>query len=227
MWEARLDAPAEPRLESTLSADERARGDRFLLPRDGHRFRRGRALLRAILGEYLDEDPARLRIECGGHGKPRLAGGRCQFNLSHSHDVMLVAVAAACVGVDVERIRPLADPERVAERFFSDAERSALASVSPRRRPEAFFRCWTRKEAFVKATGRGLSVPLRAFDVGLDETQGRARLDVRGHDEGGRWSLWGLPAAPGHCAALVAEVPIERVRHGRWAERSFRSKRSL
>jgi len=219
VWRATLDAPIDPRRDGALSTTERTRADRFLTPRDRLRFRRGRGLLRAILGRYLDEDPARLEFEYGPRGKPELAGARLRFNLSHSRDLLLVAVTAKSrVGVDVDQVRPVADLDRIARRFFSAAENAALASVPPAHRLEAFFRCWTGKEAFIKATGGGFSVSLSGFDIDL-AAEGPAGVVVHGDpEESTRWSLRRVVPGPGYCAALATEGAPRRVRCWQWSD---------
>ena len=212
VWRAELDAPADTveRLGATLSPDERTRAARFCLERVRTRFIVGRGVLRTILAGYLGRAPERLCFSYGARGKPALApseGTDLRFNVSHSDGCALFAVARGReVGVDVERLRPLPRAERIAERFFSLPERTALKGLPPEQRVEAFFTCWTRKEAYIKARGDGLGHPLDQFAVSL--TPGEpVRLSAAGDGderEIARWSLDGLPPAPGFVAALAA-----------------------
>jgi len=212
VWRAELDLPADAveRLAGLLSPDERTRAARFLLARVRTRFVVGRGLLRTILARYAGCAPERLRFTYGARGKPALAGSDgtgLSFNVSHSDGCALFAVARGReVGVDVERLRPMPRAERIAERFFSRPERTALREVPPERRVEAFFTCWTRKEAYIKARGDGLGHPLDQFAVSLVPGEA-ARLWAAGDGderEVARWSLDAVPPAPGYVAALAA-----------------------
>jgi 4'-phosphopantetheinyl transferase len=170
VWEDGLDRPfAEVlSLRGLLSDDERARADRFRFERDRSRYTVGRALLRRLLGRYLDLDPASVRFTYGPNDKPLLADGGLWFNLSHSGPVALFAFTReAEVGIDVELENDEFAQERIAERFFSPAEVSALRAIPRDEQGLAFMTCWTRKEAFIKARGDGLSLPLDSFDVTL------------------------------------------------------------
>jgi 4'-phosphopantetheinyl transferase len=155
-----------------LSEDERVRASRFHFERHRRRYIVSQGIVRKILGSYLDVEPAELIYELGDHGKPALAGGLkkadLHFNLTHSHEIALFAMLREVeVGIDVEFFRPMDDFDSVAGRFFSSAEQSAYFSLSEELRPQGFYNCWTRKEAFIKAIGDGLSYPLEKFDVSL------------------------------------------------------------
>jgi 4'-phosphopantetheinyl transferase len=213
VWRATLDRPesAVRRLARFLSPDERLRAERFCLDRVRARFIVCRGVLRLILGRYTGRGPARLRFTYGEHGKPSLdpsdnPPGLC-FNVSHSGGLALFAVARGReVGVDVERLRALPRAERIAERFFSAPETTALKAMPAERRLEAFFTCWTRKEAYIKARGDGLAHPLDQFAVSLGPGE-PARLRAAGDGderEIAQWSLDGLLPAPGYVAALAA-----------------------
>jgi 4'-phosphopantetheinyl transferase len=159
-------------LADVLSLDERqkAKGFRFQADRERHVI--GRGVLRVVLGRILDTGPDSLSFHYNDFGKPHLPdaqNGLClQFNVSHSGDLILIALAAnRQIGVDVERVRDGLEPEAIARRFFSSREQADLAALPPSQRRNAFFRCWCRKEAFVKARGEGLSLPLSRFDVSL------------------------------------------------------------
>lgn len=200
LWLWPLVQDADPAI---LSAEERARADLFVYPRDAVAYRTAHVWLRQILGGYVGEDPATLDFVMEGNGKPALPGGPA-FNLSHSGGWAALAVTpTARVGVDIEAHR-VVEPE-VAERFFSQAERHDLASLAGDQWRDAFFHCWTRKEAFVKAVGAGLSLPLDSFDVTiLTDTTPRIR-----RIEGGRagdWSLIDLPLGPGFAGAVAVEA---------------------
>jgi len=213
IWSVRLDRPDAlfRRLETALSADERQRASRFVLDRDRRRFVERRAALRTILGSYLALSPADVVLVRDAKGKPLLAASNgapslC-FNTSHSAHWAVVAVAHnRAVGVDVEKIRRLPDIYSVAQRFFSPGEIAVLDRLDGHERLVAFFNCWTRKEAYIKARGEGLSMPLDAFDVSLAPGEPAALL--RNHvDETdvARWEMRSIPVAAGYVAAMVVE----------------------
>jgi 4'-phosphopantetheinyl transferase len=209
LWPLDPDAATVARLAAHLAPEEEARARRFVQPRHGHQFRVGRGRLREILGPYRDTAPAALRFVHNAHGKPALPGGPA-FNLSHAGGWAALAVApdadpALALGIDIEAHRPV-EPE-VAERFFAPAEVRALAALPPALWAEGFFRCWTRKEAVVKACGPGLSMPLRDFDVTL-APEAPARL-LRLDPVWGRaadWTLHHLDLAPRFVGAIAAQM---------------------
>jgi 4'-phosphopantetheinyl transferase len=198
------------RLRDVLDDGERERAGRFRFRRDQDRFILCRGALRVVLGRYLDLPPDRLRFLIGPHGKPSLAeqdGGYLQFNLSHSERWGLLAVALGRpVGVDIERVDPARVNDRIAERFFSPVEAAALRRIPARDRNEAFFRCWTRKEAYIKARGEGLSIPLESFSVSIDPgASSRLLHSDQGDEDVARWDLRDLQPAPGYAGALAVE----------------------
>lgn len=212
VWRAALAAGpmAVDTLEATLAEDERARADRYRARRDRDHFVVARGVLRAILARYLATRPADVRFAYGRRGKPVIEGamnaGGLRFNLSHSGDVALVGVTRDReVGVDVESLRPR-EEDVLAERFFSRRETAALRALSPRERRAAFYACWTRKEAYVKAKGEGLAIALDQFSVTVAPDQAAALLHVEGDSlEAGRWALADLDVGDDYAAALCVE----------------------
>lgn len=198
--------------EALLDDEERARSARFVRPPDRHRFVLAHAALRLFLARCLDLHPAAVRYGDGVHGKPRLGPGRAplEFNLSHSGGLCLLAVARdRQVGVDVERVRNVPDALNIAGAHFSAQENEVIRSLPPGERRAAFFRCWTRKEALIKATGEGLGRALDSFDVDLapGSISALTRFAGRSGNEAG-WSLRGLPAPRAYTAAgAVAVTP--------------------
>jgi 4'-phosphopantetheinyl transferase len=233
VWRFGLDPPPDTLapLESTLCAPERARADRFRTETLRRRFIAGRGNLRAILGSYVDLPAGQIAFGYGTHGKPWLVGASgLDFNLAHSHGVALCAVTrGGAVGVDIEAARPLESAERIIRRFFSPAECAAFLGLPEAERPAAFFRAWARKEAFLKATGTGLSTALDSFDVTLGPGEPAALLRV-GDDpaECARWWLRDLDAGPGFAAALVAarQVTEPLVRLRSWDDRDHSYRRA-
>lgn len=183
-------------LAGLIGADERARAERFHFARDRRRFIVRRARLRQWLGAWVGRAPESLVFAGNDHGKPLLVDGP-PFSLSHSGEAMLLAIGDGEIGCDLEWIDPALDWQPLAETLFAPAERAALAALPPEAGRSAFFACWARKEAFVKALGLGLSYPLDAFHVSVD---GAAALLAGG--EG--WAMTAGPTIPGYATALVA-----------------------
>lgn len=215
VWRVWLDVPAWRRGElwGLLDGEERGRAERYRFERDRAHFVVARGTLRRLLGEYLAAEPGAIRFGYGAYGKPALAGGAgagptLRFNLSHSGGVALYAFALGReLGVDVERVRDGVGLEELAVRFFAADEAGALLRLPAEQRERAFFNCWTRKEAYVKARGEGLSHPLDSFSVTLAPGEAAALLETRNDPrEAGRWRLYDLDPAPGYAGALVVEA---------------------
>jgi 4'-phosphopantetheinyl transferase len=227
VWATALDqAPAVlARLRGTLTDDETARADRFHFERDGHRFVIARAVLREILGAYLGVAPRAVRFVLGPRDKPALAppvdAAGVQFNVSHSGEIALYAVTRRePVGVDVEQVRALDDLAALAERNFSRAECAALFALPPERRAVAFFSCWTRKEAYVKALGEGLSHPLQAFTVSFEDGAPARVVEIDGDIAAARrWTLAAIDVAAGYAAAVAVDGPVTVTMRGFWEPR--------
>ena len=190
-----------------LDEEELNRASKFIFQKDRDRFIAAHVFLREVLSRYLHVDPGEIRFEANEFGKPLVAGDTLEFNLSHSRDISLLAVARnRSVGVDVEYIRSDLEIEAIARRFFSYSEVSDLLSLPQRVQNLAFFSGWTRKEAFIKARGQGLSIPLDGFDVSLLPSEPAALLASRLVPEvGSRWSILDLAPAIGYAGALVVE----------------------
>jgi 4'-phosphopantetheinyl transferase len=214
VWRAALDLPIShvASFEQTLAADERRRAGLFHFERDRSRFIVARGFLRAILGRYLHRDPRTLRFCSNPYGKPSLtqeSGGEAtlSFNVTHAGALALYAVTRKrAIGIDLEDIRMDVEWESIAERFFSPHERRMLRALPSAQRLEAFFRCWTHKEAYIKARGMGLSLALDQFDVSVSPGVPPALLQTREEgQESSRWSLHDLPVGEGLVAALAVE----------------------
>ena len=228
VWRAALNVHASrvQSLRRTLSADERARAERFHFEKDREHFIVARGLLRSILGRYLNVDPSQLRFSYSPYGKPSLAresgGADLCFNLSHAGGLALYAVTRGRdIGIDVESIATDSANELVAERFFSIQEVAALRALPENMQSLAFFNCWTRKEAYIKARGEGLSLPLDQFDVSLAPGGPVALLNTAGNpQEASRWSLRELTPGAGYVAALATEGDSWELRCWQWRDRS-------
>jgi 4'-phosphopantetheinyl transferase len=223
VWTVHQDA-AEAfirRVDPSLSADEKQRADRFRFERDRTRFVTRRAALRALLADYLRVRATDLAFVYGSNGKPSLAPGhgdpRLSFNLSHSEHLAVIAVALdRAIGIDVEMIKPLVDFEAIASRFFTENENVALRAVPPARRLQAFFNCWTRKEAVVKAGGEGLSRPLDSFEVSLAPDEPARLLAWTDTDAPFEWSLQAFTPEQGFAAAIAASGTDWKLRCQQW-----------
>ena len=226
VWRAILDQSSSQvqRFLRYLAGDELARAERFYFERDREHFIVARGVLRAILACYLNRVPECLSFCYGAHGKPGLAGetdgNAIRFSVSHSHGVALYAVSRAReVGIDLERVRFDLAVSEIAEQFFSRREVSMLRALPTEMRLHAFFRCWTRKEAYIKARGEGLSLSLDQFDLSSSPRESDAVLDTRrGSSEASRWSLQELTPAPGYVGALVVEGHGWRNAFWQWPE---------
>lgn len=197
---------------AALTPDEQARAARLLVADERRRFTVVRALLRRLLGALVA--PAPVTLVAGPHGKPRLAGATdLHFNVSHSGDVALLALARALeLGVDVEQERADVDVQAVARTVFSPEEQATLAAhATPAARQHAFFRQWARKEAVIKAEGWGFTVPSTTFTV-REAPHGLVLQARPGHPPGARpWQLQDVPLAPGYAAALAHAGPASCV----------------
>jgi 4'-phosphopantetheinyl transferase len=208
VWRTSLVRPkdAVERMRTLLARDERQRADRFRFERDRSRYIVGRALLRGLLARYLDAAPEELEFQYGEFEKPALRSGPW-FNLSHSGPIALYAFSSAGeIGIDVELDNADFARERIAERFFSPAEVRLLRSLPSEAQPRAFLTCWTRKEAFIKARGDGLSLALDSFDVTLAPDAPAALLRTAWcSEEPGQWQLEDLSD---HQAGYIAAVAL-------------------
>ncbi len=221
LWCTSLDLPpaSVAQLERFLTDDEVERADRFRFERHRRRFVVSRGTLRLLLAVYADQSPQELRFGYGDKGKPYLTledrAVPC-FNLSHSDELALIGVTLdEELGVDVELLRPMPDALSIAQHFFSANEIADLSSVPEPRIAQTFFNCWTRKEAYIKAVGDGLSAPLDAFDVTLLPGHPAAMRSLEGDPQkASAWSLYHFEPVPGYIGALA-------VRHDGWNLRAW------
>ncbi|WP_341731080.1 4'-phosphopantetheinyl transferase superfamily protein [Microcoleus sp. EPA2] len=233
IWRVNLDRPPSPiqNLAQTLCDSELQRAERFRFDRDKNHFIVGRGALRAILSRYLKVDPNLVEFSYGPCGKPEIAANldsTLSFNLSHSQGLALYALTRSRqIGVDIEKIRPVPQMESIAERFFSPQENTAFKTVSAEEKLAAFFNCWTRKEAYIKAIGDGLSFPLHRFSVSLTPGEPARLLDVEldalGDSFAARtapnlWYLKALIPAPNYLAAIAVETGGTQLTCHHWLE---------
>jgi len=220
VWLANLNLP-DLRLQDmrqTLCDGEKERADRFVFDVHRRRYIAGRGFLRMILARYVLKSPSELVFSYSPRGKPELVSNssseQLYFNVSHSHDLALYAVARnRCVGVDVERIESTSNVEQLAERYFFPKEFDVIRSMAPERKNEAFFKGWTVKEAYVKATGEGLA-EMEQVELSMSADGPAVLLTI--HDNPAataRWSSCQMRPSPGYMAALVAEGQGWGVKH--------------
>jgi 4'-phosphopantetheinyl transferase len=229
VWRANVDLdPIDlEHLRAVLNSDERARAARFHFPKDQQHFVAARGTLRMILSRYLDRAPAQLEFCYGPYGKPELAPSDdahgLRFNLAHSQGLALYAITRDHqIGIDLEGRRSNSDWEQIASRLFAPREAEALRLVPAASRAGAFLNCWTRKEAFVKARGEGLSLPLDQFEVSVAPDEPARLLRTTGDpQEAAQWSIRELEPAPGYIAAIAVRAP--RCEFKLWELSGFRA----
>ncbi|MGH9867320.1 MAG: 4'-phosphopantetheinyl transferase family protein [Candidatus Polarisedimenticolia bacterium] len=211
LWRIRLHGPVESvaRAAALLSDDERDRMARYRFEPHRRRFALRRGAMRVILAGYLDADPRKLSFRYTDRGKPELAGhgGSLRFNLSDSEDLAILGIAdGRRIGVDVERLTEVPEMDDIARNHFSEHELQQYAGAAPASRTRCFYNAWTRKEAWLKARGDGLSAELSGFDVTLAIGRPARLLEVRGErGEAQRWCLYACTPAAGYVAAVAVE----------------------
>jgi len=201
------DTTSAHSLREILSPDELERASRFRFEKHRAQFLLTRGTLRSLLGSYLEVSPREVAFEYSKYDKPRLKDcPKLDFNLSHTEGMAIFGFTGGHrIGVDIERLRADFRADEIAERFFSSREREVLREIPEERRHESFFRVWTRKEAYIKALGEGLSHPLHQFDVSLDDAA--ALLATRPNaSDAQRWQLENLKIAPEFIAAAAVEL---------------------
>lgn len=233
VWQASLEQPAGvvQILETLLSEDERRRAGKIRYAQHRQSFTVSRGILRVLLSRYTSRRPEEIQFKYSLTGKPFLAGNEenadiC-FNLSHAGLLALYAFSQdRQVGIDVECIRPMDDMDQIASRNFSPGEYRRFQSVPERDRLMAFYHCWTRKEAFIKATGEGLTFPLREFEVSFEPGYPAELLSVSGsRDLARRWSMHDLKTWDGYAAALVVDGNDYSISHKQWMYTKFFDKK--
>lgn len=224
VWQVRTDRP-EPDLaglHDLLAAAERERAARFKFAEHRRRYIVAHGALRQILAGYLDLDPTQLEFREGAQGKPHLVLAAnqlpLQFNLSHSHEAALVAVALAQpIGIDVEYIKADFDWRGIVENYFAAGEIAKLNALPAALQKRAFFTIWTRKEAYIKAKGGGLSIPLDGFEVAVHPSEAAALLSCANDpQEVARWSMTNLDVDFNYAATLCAAMPLAEVKLSTW-----------
>jgi 4'-phosphopantetheinyl transferase len=222
VWVIRLDLGriATDRLRAWLSRDELKRAAGFHFDRDRSRYIVTHGAVRAILAERLGLSPQQVAFEVGPHGKPRLSaeGPSPGFNLSHSDGIALCAVTGGVeVGVDIEALRVVPDAEAIARRHFSAREVEDWLRLSTSERPDGFLRLWSCKEAWIKACGMGLSMPLDLSEISVSRDSARLHSVHGSQLEASRWTLRSFDPAPGYVGAVCVEVSGMDLRLRTWS----------
>ena len=210
--------PDGDRARAVLSDDELARASRFVHDLHRNRYVAGRLALRELLGRYLGLSASAVCFRYSEYGKPDVPGETLRFNVAHSDDLAVIGLTAHDrLGVDVERIRALGDIDGIAESVFSERELEVFRALSGPSKTQGFFNCWTRKEAFVKAVGEGLSYNLDAFDVTLRQGYEARLLELQGSTaRAAAWSLFDVAPMNGWVGAVAVECPEAEVKHAGW-----------
>ena len=221
LWSVWIGGTPDPgRAGAVLTADELDRASSFV--HDAHRTRYvlRRLALRELLGRYLHVEPSDVRFVYSDYGKPELPGETLRFNVAHSEDLAVIGLTEHDrLGVDVERVRDLPDIDGVARAVFSDRELEVFDALPDSSKIRAFFDGWTRKEAFVKAVGKGLSQPLKVFDVTLRPGEEARLLELDGSTaRAATWSLFDVSPMEGWVGAVAVERSEAEVRHAGWLE---------
>lgn len=227
VWHATLEQSPSviETLFNILTLDEQHRAAKYYFRKDGEQYVVARGVLRVIIGGYLNMKPEQLRFSYSPFGKPALISGsgesEIRFNLAHSGNIALYAFSREReLGIDIEHMHEDFDYLEIAEHFFSRAEISSLRAVPTQAQARAFFNCWTRKEAYLKAHGAGLSLALDSFDVSLAPGEPAALLRVRDDAQAAsRWSLQEIDVDSGYVAALVVEGHGWRLKRWQWSQR--------
>lgn len=219
-----LNSRALNRLKLTLSADELERANRFHFRNHQCSFIVGRGILRSIIADYLQTRPKEIRFRYNAHGKPSIADvsshSEINFNLSHSHGLAVYAFTRRReIGIDIERLRSNLSFQKIAKRFFTTEEFENLNSLPHDEYIDGFFGLWTQKEAYIKAMGTGLSIPLNRFSVTVkkDQTVRVNEIRIKSNEEGS-WSILSLKPKRGYVGALAVEGKSLTIKHWTWSE---------
>lgn len=213
VWRASLQVPdfVLDKYSQLLSDDELSRKKRFHFERDRWRYSFGRGVLRFILGKYLVADPKDVDFSYGDYGKPFLDSALydipIHFNHAHSNDLSLYAFTLSrSVGIDIEYMRPIPDYDKISEKFFSLGENAILQKLPENHKQEAFYNIWTRKEAYIKAVGGGLTIPLDMFEVSVISSEPVQLKSIDcSNDKASRWRMESFHPSKGYAAAIVVE----------------------
>jgi 4'-phosphopantetheinyl transferase len=220
LWRAAttISEQEEQEFRAVLSADELQRADRFHFPIHRRRYIAARGMLRHLLADYLDVLPSEIAFLYSHYKKPYLAETDLQFNISHSHEMVVFAFTQKFpLGIDIEKIEPTFK-DSVAERYFSEAEYAQLIGLPEPQQIPAFYWIWSRKEALVKATGQGLHFPLKSFSVSLQQDVEQLHFEQDGY---ALWHLESFTAHPEYQSAFVTPQPVKKILYWDWSTKAM------
>jgi len=219
----RADLEVDENLQNSflklLSPDEKIRAGKFRFAKDRRNFIVARGILRSLIGKYLEINPAEIPFRYSEFGKPGIANHNLlEFNISHSQNIALFAFTKKFnIGVDVEFVNPNIEVKDIATKFFSANEIMNLLALSEQEQILAFFNCWTRKEAFIKAVGEGLSFPLDKFEVSLEPDKPAKLLATDWEPKAvSKWSVYSMSPGANFVGSLVIEGLVENVKFWNW-----------
>ena len=206
-----------PTLWTLLDSVEQSRAGKYARQEDRARFVITRGALRCLLEQYLGIAGKEVSITASPMGKPSVnSESRLEFNVSHSHEWALIGFATSRLGIDVECVKPL-HAASLAKRFFSPAECDALMNVASDKILSTFYRCWTRKEAYIKADGQGLSRSLASFSVSVNESDPKLLWSELGQSEVEQWKFFNLAVPPQYSGSVVVHSEVETVVERVWS----------
>ncbi|WP_150451330.1 4'-phosphopantetheinyl transferase family protein [Arenibacter lacus] len=219
IWYIDASARIDSRYYEMLNACEKIRAEKYKFIKDKNMFITARSVLRMLSAFYLNKTPSQIEIKYGPFGKPYLYGeNRLKFNISHSGcRVVLAFCKQGAIGVDIEKIKTNFDVMEIAENYFSEMEVNALGAIPQADQKKAFFRCWTRKESFLKAIGEGLSLPLDSFSVTLDDDKNAKLLETKWDpSEKEKWKMFAFVPDTNYMGAISVHSNIENIKYYRW-----------
>ena len=213
-----------------LSSDEKERAKKFRFQGDQANYILGKSILRILVGKYLEQDPKSIEFNYNAYGKPELPDGSgLKFNISHSGDLVLLGFNEIHpIGVDVEKIKIDFDVMEVAANYFSATELRSLRKVPHEDQKRAFYRCWTRKESFIKAKGLGVSFPLDKFSVSIDKDEEAQLIETNWEpNEKDQWQIYSFVPAKNYLAAITASSKLTEISYQFWDSDSFAGNNSI
>lgn len=228
IWRAFISSDQVENYKNLLTDEEMYRAGKYFFERDRQRYILSRGILKKLLSSYAKVKPENIQFIYNKYGKPYLnmpsRSVEIQFNISHSEDIILLAFTYGHkIGIDIEYQRAEFADMKIAEHFFSPAEISALAMLPDNMRKKAFFECWTRKEAFIKAKGQGLTIPLDGFEVSVMPDEPAQLLNIYDDpEEVKRWMMMNIETGGNYCGALVTESDTYSVFFYDWKDSTYR-----
>ena len=221
LWYIDVGTNLDSRYYNLLSEDEKIRAGKYRFTQDQYVFITARAVLRILSGHYLQKDPTHIRFKYGAYGKPYFQDeNSLLFNVSHSGSKAIIGFGKHTeIGVDIEKIKDDFDVLDIADKFFSQSETKSLTEITKEEQNRAFFRCWTRKESFIKAKGDGLSLPLDSFSVTLDDDIKVRLIETNWNSrEKENWKIFSFVPDDNYIAAVSVQGNVQKIEYWNWNE---------